>query len=130
MPIPTPAEVLILLDQAAPIELRRWLRTGNNAAAASARIALVRTPQAASQFPLPDEALTRALDAYSKARGRLLPVDWFPVTVTTPAGPVVVEFAPPLHPRPGLPRTGFRVRFAGLQAQHKAPDEAGRTWAL
>lgn len=126
--------ILNILDAAAPLELRQWLRTGSFAQAALAAIARAfGSPSAApsiAEFPIPDEALTRALDTYSKTRNRMLPVDWFPVTVGTPDGPVTVEFAPPLHPRRGLPRTGFRVRFAGLQAQHKAPDEPGRAWVL
>lgn len=126
--------VLTALDEAAPLELRRWLRTGSFAQAALAAIARAfgrqRSAPPVAEFPIPDEALTRALDAYSQTRNRMLPADWFPVTVGTPDGPVTVEFAPPLHPRRGLPRTGFRVRFAGLQAQHKAPDEPGRAWVL
>lgn len=128
------ATILNTLDAAAPLELRQWLRTGSFAQAARAAIARAFGPPSATpsvvEFPIPDEPLTRALDTYSKTRNRLLPVDWFPVTVAAPDGPVTVEFAPPLHPRRGLPRTGFRVRFAGLQAQHKAPDEPGRAWVL
>ena len=144
-----PNSTLRYLDERAPHALRLWLREGGNAARALACIVRAQAPadpvtvlvpdpvpvptqaQAPASgpgFPLPDEALTAALNTYSKARGRLLPADWFPVQVDTDSGPVVVEFAPPLHPRPRLPRTGFRVRWEGHEAQHKAPDEAGRIW--
>lgn len=127
----TPAAILAALDEAAPLSVRRWLRAGDAARRAQEAIARVRSlPPAPVEFPISDEALTRALDAYSRAHDRLLPTGWFPVQVSTPTGPVTVEFAPPLRPIRGMPRTGFRVRFAGVQAQHKAPNEPGRVWAL
>lgn len=139
-----PDSTLRYLDERAPHALRLWLRKGDNAARALACIGRAQVPVSAPDpiqdsthtptqaqapgFPLSDEALTAALNTYSKARGRLLPADWFPVQVDTATGPVVVEFAPPVCPRPRLPRTGFRVRWEGHEARHKAPDETGRTW--